>query len=127
MGFQFPIPMYSVAVIFILFAVFASFFGMFVGSISKSVNQMLIIAQLFMLPGMLLCGTFFEFSVMPDWLQKVSFIFPQTWVSQTANHFSNGLVDIYFAGMFEYIVLLCLVISTYLFMVFKNRRTGTFY
>jgi ABC-2 type transport system permease protein len=127
MDFQFPIPMYSVAVIFILFAVFASFFGMFIGFVSKSVNQMLIIAQLFMLPGMLLCGTFFEFSLMPDWLQNVSFIFPQTWISQTVNHFSNGLADIYFAGMFGYILVLCLIIGTYLLVVFKNKRVGTFY
>jgi ABC-2 type transport system permease protein len=127
MDFQFPLPRYAVALLFILFAVFASFFGLFIGFVSKSVNQMLIVSQMFMLPGMLLCGTFFEFSLMPEWLQKLSFVFPQTWVSQAVNHFTHGFIDQYFAMMLGYFALLCLLIGRYLQMVFKKKKFGTFY
>ncbi|MDR0501500.1 MAG: ABC transporter permease [Coriobacteriales bacterium] len=127
MDFQFPIPMYSVAVIFVMFSVFASFFGMFIGFISKSVNQMLIMSQLFMLPGLLLCGTFFEFSLMPEWLQKISFVFPQTWISQAANHFTNGLSDVYFIQMAGYFAVLCVLIGAYLMVIFKKKKVNAFY
>ena len=127
MNFRFPIPIYTVAVVFVLFSIFSSFFGMFIGFVSNSVNQMLIISQMFMLPGMLLCGTFFEFTLMPDWLQKVSFIFPQTWISQTAAHFENSFYTPYFATMFGYITLLCALIGLYLLVVFKQKKVGRFY
>jgi ABC-2 type transport system permease protein len=127
MNFQFPIPMFAVVIVFVVFSVFASFFGMLIGFISKSVNQMLIISQMFMLPGMLLCGTFFEFSLMPNWLQKVSFVFPQTWITQTANYFADGFNNLYFAAMFGYILLFCIVIGLYLLMVFKKKKVESFY
>jgi ABC-2 type transport system permease protein len=127
MNFQFPISLFAVTIIFIVFSVFSSFFGMFIGFISKSVNQMLIISQMFMLPGMLLCGTFFESSLMPDWLQKVSFVFPQTWISQAPNHFSNGFYNSYFVYMLGYIFLLCAGIGLYLLVIFKKKKVGTFY
>ena len=127
MGFRFPIPLYSVAVIFVLFSVFASFFGMFISFVSKSVVQMLVASQMFMLPGMILCGAFFEFSLIPGWLQGVSFVFPQTWVAQTVNHFANGFSDRYFAYMFGYIALLCTLVSVYLLAVFKKNKAGVFY
>lgn len=127
MNFQFTIPMYAVVVIFIIFAIFASFFGLFIGFISKSVNQMLIISQLFILPGMLLCGTFFEFSLMPDWLQRISFIFPQTWITQTSEHFYGSFYSPYFAAMFGYIAFLCLIAGIYLILIFKKKKVGSFY
>jgi ABC-2 type transport system permease protein len=127
MDFQFPLPLYAVVVIFVLFAVFASFFGMFIGFVSRSVNQMLIISQLFMLPGMLLCGTFFEFTLMPAWLQSVAYVFPQTWVSQAASHFENGFASLYFVMMLGYFLALCIAIELYLLLVFKKKKVESFY
>jgi ABC-2 type transport system permease protein len=127
MDFEFPMPMQAVAAIFLLFAVFSSFFGVFIGFISKSANQMLIISQMFMLPGMLLCGTFFEFSLMPAWLQNLSFLFPQTWVSQTTAHYDGSLLNSYFAMMAGYIALLCEIIGAYLLVMFSKNKVGSFY
>jgi ABC-2 type transport system permease protein len=127
MNFEFPIPMHVVASILVLFAVFASFFGVFIGFLSKSVNQMLVISQMFILPGMLLCGTFFEVSLMPDWLQKLSFIFPQTWISQTATYYGEELFGAYVMAMLGYIVVLCAAIGAYVLIIFRKRNIGGFY
>lgn len=127
MGFEFSLPLYAVAIILALFSVFSSFFGVLVGFIAKSNNQMLIIAQLFMLPGMLLCGTFFEFSLMPSWLQNIAYFFPQTWVSQASLYFEGSLLSSYFLTMIGYFALVCLVIGSYLLIIFKRGKLGSFY
>ena len=127
MNFQFSIPMYAVLALFTVFAVFASFFGMWIGFVSKSMNQMIITSQMFILPGTLLSGTFFRFTIMPDWLQRVAFIFPQTWINQATVYYDEGLSGPYFAAMFGYFALLCVVIGIYLIVIFKKKKIGSFH
>jgi ABC-2 type transport system permease protein len=127
MKFEFPLPMPLVFGLLILFGVFASFFGVFIGFISKSVNQMLVMSQMFILPGMLLCGTFFEFELMPAWLQQLSFLFPQTWISQTVAYYGSEMFRTYIAGMTGYIALLCAILGIALLIIFQKRNIGGFY
>lgn len=126
-GFTFSIPLYATAVLLIAFSVFASFFGMWIGFVSKSVNQMIITSQMFVLPGILLCGTFFSFSLMPQALQRVAFIFPQTWVMQGVENYASTFATPYFAWMAAYFAALCLAAVVYLLVVFKRGKVGGFY
>ena len=126
-GVEFTAPFDVVACVFVLFSVFASFFGLLIGFISKTVSQMLIISQMFMLPGMLLCGTFFEFELLPDWLQKISYIFPQTLASQTVTNYDGNLFSSYFAYLSGYIAILSVAIGAYLLIIFNKKQMDSFY
>jgi len=126
-GFVFSVPMYALAVLFVVFSVFAGFFGLWIGFVSKNVNQMIITSQMFILPGTLLSGTFFPFNIMPEWLQRVAYIFPQTWVTQATYIFDGSFLTPYFAGMLGYYILLCGAVVMYLLWIFKKKKVASFY
>jgi len=126
-GFAFTVPPHAVIILFVAFSVFASFFGLWIGFVSNSANQMIITAQMFILPGTLLSGTFFDFGIMPLWLQNIAFFFPQTWITQAARHYDGSFLNVYFASMFGYFALLCLIITIYLLVIFKKRKVASFY
>ena len=126
-GFEFTIPIYAMFSLFIIFAVFASFFGLLIGFVSKNTNQMIITSQMFILPGTLLSGTFFDFLWMPQWLQQVAFVFPQTWVTQAPRYFGTDYFGTYFLTMIAYYAFVCLVIMTYLLIMFKKKKVMSFY
>ena len=106
-GVVFAVPLYVMAVLLLTFAIFAAFFGMWIGSVSKNVNQMILVSQIVIMPGMLLCGMFFTFDTLPLVLQRVAFLFPQTWVTQAAFSYAGTLAAPYFAWMAGYIAVLC--------------------
>jgi len=126
-GFSFFISLLDVFILFAVFAVFSSFFGLFIGFSSANVTQMIITSQLFILPGTLLCGTFFDFNIMPSWLQSAAFIFPQTWLTQAVHNLGNGYFDVYFIRMFGVYLLFCIVITGYLLALFKTKKVAKFY
>ena len=125
--YRFAIPLGTTVLLLLSFGIFSSFFGMLIGFMAESANQMLVISQMIILPGTLLCGTFFEFTIMPEWLQTVSFLFPQTWVTQSVTAYVNFDFPKHFTFFLGYVIIICFIVGMVLRNIIGKRKITGFY
>lgn len=76
--------------VMVLFAVCCVALGTFVTSISNNVTQASALLNLINIPMCMLGGAMWPSEIMPEMLQKISVIFPTTWVIQAADKIVGG-------------------------------------
>ncbi len=86
----------SLAVVILLTSVAMTGFGLMLGSLGLYMRTAMIIANVFLFIGLLLCGVNFPVSELPAWLQPVSYAIPMTYGTAAARAAVAGatLVDL---------------------------------
>ena len=74
----------SLAVVILLTSVAMTGFGLMLGSLGLYLRTAMIIANVFLFIGLLLCGVNFPVSSLPAWLQPVSYAIPMTYGTSAA-------------------------------------------
>lgn len=71
-------------------------FGLMLSSLGLYLRTSMIIANIFLFAGLLLCGVNFPISYLPGWLQPISYAIPMTYGTEAARQAvsGSGLVDI---------------------------------
>lgn len=86
----------SLAVVILLTSVAMTGFGLMLGSLGLYMRTAMIIANVFLFIGLLLCGVNFPVSELPAWLQPLSYAIPMTYGTAAARAAVAGatLVDL---------------------------------
>lgn len=74
----------SLAVVILLTSFAMTGFGLMLGSLGLYMRTAMIIANVFLFIGLLLCGVNFPVSALPGWLQPVSYAIPMTYGTAAA-------------------------------------------
>lgn len=74
----------SLAVVILLTAVAMTGFGLMLGSLGLYLRTAMVIANVFLFIGLLLCGVNFPVSALPAWLQPLSYAIPMTYGTSAA-------------------------------------------
>lgn len=105
-------------------------FGLMLSSLGLYLRTSMIVANIFLFAGLLLCGVNFPISYLPTWLQPVSYAIPMTYGTAAAREAvsGGGLMDIGGLLIAESIVGIVAVLIGYgLMMTFEriSRSKGT--
>lgn len=105
-------------------------FGLMLSSLGFYLRTSMVVANIFLFLGLLFCGVNFPVSMLPEYLQPVSYIFPITYATDAARMAVDGasLADV--SGLLgsELIVMMVAILIGYLMMLmFEHlaRRKGT--
>ena len=80
----------------IMFIILCSFgfvsigFGIIIAAFSKSLNQSSYLSNILITPTCMLSGCFWPLDMMPNFMQKLANIFPQTWILKTIDSLQQG-------------------------------------
>lgn len=80
----------SLAVVILLTSVAMTGFGLMLGSLGLYLRTAMIIANVFLFIGLLLCGVNFPVSALPPWLQPLSYAIPMTYGTTAAREAVAG-------------------------------------
>jgi ABC-2 type transport system permease protein len=80
----------SLAVVILITSLTMTGFGLMLGSVGLFMRTAMIIANIFLFAGQLLCGVNFPVSVLPFWLQPVSYAIPMTYGTTAARAAVQG-------------------------------------
>jgi ABC-2 type transport system permease protein len=80
----------ALAIVIILTSLTMTGFGLMLGSVGLFMRTAMIIANIFLFIGNLLCGVNFPVSVLPAWLQPVSYAIPMTYGTTAARAAVQG-------------------------------------
>lgn len=85
-------------VLFIVFGVAAIAFGVLIAAFSKSMTQSSQLQNILIVPTSMLAGCFWPVEIMPKYMQKISMVFPQSWVLKAVDklQYGNGVESISF-------------------------------
>jgi len=105
-------------------------FGLMLSSLGFYLRTSMVVANIFLFLGLLFCGVNFPVSMLPEYLQPVSYIFPITYATDAARMAVDGasLADV--SGLLgsELIVMTAAILIGYLMMLMfehLSRRKGT--
>jgi len=121
----------SLVVVIIITCVAMTGFGLMLGSLGLFLRTAMIIANIFLFIGLLVCGVNFPVSVLPAWLQPISYVIPMTYGTIAARAAVQGsnLIELAPVLLSEIACGVGSVIVGYLLFVgFESlaRRRGTF-
>jgi ABC-2 type transport system permease protein len=80
----------ALAVVILITSLTMTGFGLMLGSVGLFMRTAMIIANVFLFAGQLLCGVNFPVSVLPFWLQPVSYVIPMTYGTTAARAAVQG-------------------------------------
>ncbi len=80
----------ALAVVIVITSLAMTGFGLMLGSVGLFMRTAMIIANIFLFAGHLLCGVNFPVSVLPVWLQPVSYAIPMTYGTTAARAAVQG-------------------------------------
>lgn len=80
----------SLAVVIVITSLTMTGFGLMLGSVGLFMRTAMVIANIFLFAGQLLCGVNFPVSVLPIWLQPFSYTIPMTYGTAAARAAVQG-------------------------------------
>jgi ABC-2 type transport system permease protein len=80
----------ALALVIVITALAMTGFGLMLGSVGLFMRTAMIIANIFLFAGQLLCGVNFPVSVLPVWLQPLSYAIPMTYGTTAARAAVQG-------------------------------------
>jgi ABC-2 type transport system permease protein len=89
----------ALAVVILITSLTMTGFGLMLGSVGLFMRTAMIIANIFLFAGQLLCGVNFPVSVLPVWLQPVSYVIPMTYGTTAARAAVQGFDLIQLGGI----------------------------
>ncbi|MGL5245857.1 MAG: ABC transporter permease, partial [Sarcina sp.] len=92
-------------IILLSFGLVAIGFGIIIAAFSKTFNQSSYLSNILITPTCMLSGCFWSIEMMPQWMQKLAMIFPQSWILKAIDELQHGksFVDVY-----NYIIIVIL-------------------
>ncbi len=85
----------ALAIVIVVTSLTMTGFGLMLGSVGLFMRTAMIIANIFLFAGQLLCGVNFPVSILPIWLQPLSYAIPMTYGTTAARAAVQG------AGLFQ--------------------------
>jgi ABC-2 type transport system permease protein len=86
------IPPYQLMIILLAFGLVSISFGVLIVSFSRSSAQASNLSTLIITPTCMLGGCFWDISLMPAYVQKISYLIPQRWALEAINKLQTGTV-----------------------------------
>jgi ABC-2 type transport system permease protein len=80
----------AIAVVVLITSLAMTGFGLMLGSVGLFMRTAMIIANIFLVAGQLLCGVNFPVTVLPSWLQPLSYAIPMTYGTMAARAAVQG-------------------------------------
>ena len=77
-------------ILFICFGIASIAFGILIAAFSKSISQSSQLQNIIIVPTSMLAGCFWPVEIMPDFMQKLAMIFPQSWVLKAIDNLQFG-------------------------------------
>lgn len=87
---NFYIPLGALILLFLAFGVAAIAFGVLIAAFSKSTSQASQLSNILIVPTSMLAGCFWPAELMPDYIQKIALVLPQTWVLKAVDVMQYG-------------------------------------
>lgn len=87
---KFYIGTVDLTILFLAFGFAAIGFGTIIAAYSNSTNQASQLSNILIVPTCMLSGCFWPIELMPEYLQKLANIFPQTWVLKSVDSLQHG-------------------------------------
>jgi ABC-2 type transport system permease protein len=84
------VPPYQLMVILLAFGLVSISFGVLIVSFSRSSSQASNLSTLIITPTCMLGGCFWDISLMPAYVQKISYLIPQRWTLEAINKLQTG-------------------------------------
>ncbi|EJO5349002.1 ABC transporter permease [Clostridium botulinum] len=114
----------------IMFIILCSFglvsigFGIIIAAFSKSLNQSSYLSNILITPTCMLSGCFWPLDIMPNFMQKLANIFPQTWILKAIDFLQQGksFQDI----IFHLTIVLLFALSFFVIGIVKLTKDENF-
>ena len=120
----------SLAVVILVTTFAMTGFGLMLSSLGLFLRTSMIIANIFLFIGLLVCGVNFPVSYLPTWLQPLSYAIPMTYGTEAARMAVDGasLADISgLVGLEALVGFIVLIVGYFMFRAFEHlaRSRGT--